>query len=285
MAQERVSSLQPNEQVAVFSVLVRQQYALDYMEGVLSMFRDEPYKQYLKHETKKLWTRLQRYIDGYKQELRANCIGGDADYENLMDAAYEFSRMMKKPIFYMEHLNARLILKAGYGHQDILTKLSVCHVIMDTTAYLTGVHVAVLPQLKYLGKIGGQPSIYGSCEEEFEGRKPAPNQFCTFHREFCKLSGTIFKRLGLPITLRYEVDPETEEGKNFNRIQELLKNTFCDTEAICALSHGVTAEEAVKMAADLREQCRKEQEKEKHKEELKQAKKAAKVASATTNIQ
>lgn len=273
MAQVKIAEINPQYKVAIFTTLVRQEFAIAYASGAVRNFISGEYRKYLVHDTKKLHAQLMQAIDLYHAWVRSLCVGGTEDAENVLDCSITFQNMLKEPLKYLEHLNARLILKAGYGHQTILTKLSVAHILMDITAYITGVYCRNYPNVTGLRTIGGlSPSSYGSCTPP----ESLPNSFATMHRMLAKFNTSVLKRMGYGQYLRYDLSDGSEESRIFQAVQTMLADKFCDQAAICALSQGMTAEEALEESRRIRKKMEKETEKQKRKEQLKEAKKSAK---------
>lgn len=239
--EKRVSEIKPEYRAAIFTNMVRAEYALSYTGGALSKIWDG-YQHLLKHETKRKFNALQRSIDGYHAYVKSHCVDGDDDNEMLLDCSVTFGQMMSESVKYLENLNARLLLKSGYGHQDLLTKLSVAHILMDTTAFAIGHACKLYPALIGLRTMGGKsPMEYGSCKAPH----CSATSFASLHKMLCEFNVEMLRRMGYDGHIEYKFTKGSDEYNIFNNVQTMLADRFCDNKAICALSKGISGKEAV----------------------------------------
>lgn len=239
--EKRVSEIKPEYRVAIFTNMVRAEYALSYTLGALSKIWDG-YQHLLKHETKRKFNALQRSIDGYHAYVKSHCVDGDDDNEMLLDCSVTFGQMMSESVQYLENLNARLLLKSGYGHQQLLTRLSVAHILMDTTAFAIGHACKLYPALLGLRTMGGRtPMQYGSCV----GPHCTATSFASLHKLLCDFNVELLKVLGYDGHIKYDFVEGSEEYRIFMNVQSMLAERFCDNQAICALSKGISGKEAI----------------------------------------
>ena len=244
MKSARVSDMKPEHRVAIFVSLVRAEYAISYMSGALSFFYDaiDGYGHLLKQNVKRRYNALQKAIDGYHDYIKSQCVTADEDAEMILDCSVTFGQMMKESVKYLEHLNARLLLKSGYGHQELLTRLSVAHILMDTTAFTIGATAMRYPVILGLRTLGGQvPIHYGSCCPPH----CKPTSFAALHKMLCEFNMEVLRSLGYDGGVQYDMAEGSEEYRIFENVQSMLAERFCDNQAICALSKGISGMEAV----------------------------------------